>query len=135
MMKLSKKTEYGIIALRHISLLQDKSVATVREISLQHKIPKSLLAKILQQLAKEDMISSVQGSHGGYVLKQTLKDISLAQVVEALDGPIKLTDCGDQNCYCKRIDYCDLRHSLKPIQERLLNYFQDVKLDDFLKVA
>ena len=83
MFKLSKKTEYGILALQHMAAMDNDRVSTVKEIAETHNIPHSLLAKICQQLAKSEIIISVQGSRGGYALGRDATKISLAAVMEA----------------------------------------------------
>ncbi len=131
MFKLSKKTEYGILALRYISSLNGQEVATVREIAEKYKIPQSLLAKILQQLVRGEMIKSVQGSRGGYVMHKDSSRISLADVVEAIEGPIHLIGCGEKEDDCVRHDICDLKGTFAPVQEQIVEFFRSVTLDNF----
>lgn len=128
MFKLSKKTEYGILALQYMMLLDDNCVATVKEIAEQHNIPQSLLAKICQQLAKSKIIQSVQGSRGGYTLNKRPSDISLAAVLEAIEGPIRLVDCTLAHHSCERDDNCSLKNSLHPVQHQLSTFLQSVTL-------
>ena len=66
MLKLNKKTEYGLLALQYMLARENSDVATVKEIAEHHKISQSLLAKILQSLARQKIIKSVQGARGGY---------------------------------------------------------------------
>jgi len=134
MFKLSRKTEYGILALSYISSLNGQGVATVREIAEKFKIPQALLAKILQQLARGKMIQSVQGSRGGYVMLKDAAHITLADIVEALEGPIHLVDCGVGERDCNRINFCDLKNTFEPVQNQIVKYFRSIKLDDLLSI-
>ena len=134
MLKLSKKTEYGILAIRHISMLGTNRVATVKEVALENNIPQPLLAKILQQLVKERMIRSVQGSHGGYVMDRDVSEITLADVVGGKEGPIRLGECGAPGGGCGRNNFCDPKDSLEPVQAQLYDFFKKLKLIDVLNL-
>jgi Rrf2 family protein len=70
MFKLNRKTEYGLLALQYMARMENNEVATVKEITSQHRIPQSLLAKILQGLARKKIIQSVKGARGGYVMAE-----------------------------------------------------------------
>ncbi len=131
MFKLSKKTEYGILALQHMMTIDDDHVSTVKEISEQHHISQSLLAKICQQLAKSKIIQSVQGSRGGYTLNKLPRDISLSDVMEAIEGPLHLVDCTHAQHNCDRDDHCTLKVGLDPIQQQLATFLKGVTLVEF----
>ncbi len=134
MMKLSKKTEYGIMALRYVTSLPAGRMATVREIAEQYHIPQQLLAKILQELTKTGIIRSVQGAYGGYVLNLSAREVSLADIVQAIEGPIRLTECEDAEHNCDRYEICDLKSTFGPIQKQLVSYFKTVTLADLCAV-
>ena len=68
MVRLSKKVEYGLIAMRHIATRRGGDLVTAKEIAGTYKIPYELLAKVLQRLSKAGLILSVHGVHGGYSL-------------------------------------------------------------------
>lgn len=135
MFKLSKKIEYAILALQYIASLTDGRVATVKEIAEIKVIPQPLLAKILQQLAKKELIQSVQGSHGGYALSRSAKDITLAQMMEAIEGPINIIDCAVDHHLCERDESCTLKNSLNPLQQQLSSYLHSVTLADVAALA
>lgn len=130
MFKFNKKTEYGILALQHMLSLKQDQVATVKEIAENYKIPQSLLAKILQQLSRKKIIQSVQGAKGGYVLKTDADDLSLARVLEAIEGPIHITDCYAEVSCCDRMDDCTLRDGFHSVQKQIVNYLNTVRLAD-----
>ena len=131
MFKISKKTEYGIFALQYMMMIDENSVATVKEISEQHNIPQPLLAKICQQLAKSKIIQSVQGSRGGYTLNMDASEISLAAVMEAIEGPIHIVDCNHDHHSCDRNDTCTLKIGFNPVEQQLATYLQSVTLATF----
>src|SRR5437016_4353593 len=92
MFRLSKKSDYGLIALKHLAQHSDESVST-REIAAQYHIPAELLAKVLQKLVRKGLLVSHQGINGGYILAKDPASISIVDVVEALEGPICITPC------------------------------------------
>ena len=92
MFRLSKKSDYGLIALKHLAQHTDESVSA-REIAAHYHIPAELLAKVLQRLVRKGLLVSQQGINGGYVLAKDPAAISIVDVVEALEGPISITPC------------------------------------------
>ncbi len=131
MFKLSKKTEYGILALQHMMFMDDDHVSTVKEIAEQYNISQSLLAKICQQLAKSKIIQSVQGSRGGYALNKPPVDISLAAVLEAIEGPLHIVECTNDHHNCERDANCTLKIGLDPVQQQLATFLKGVTLAEF----
>ena len=131
MFRISKKTEYGILALQYIVEAQDR-VATVREIAEKHEISPALLAKILQQLARKKIIQSVQGPRGGYRLNHHAATITLKDIFEAIEGPIHLTECDSDEKRCSRHDICTLKESFDPIHRQLSGFFENISLADLV---
>ena len=101
MLKISKKADYALMALQYMATVQQGEmnafnihrVVNTKEIAEEHLIPLELLAKVLQTLAKHEMIESQNGPKGGYVLAREPRDISIAQVLEAIEGPLGIADC------------------------------------------
>src|SRR5690242_7049763 len=104
MFRLSKKADYGLIALKHLARHSDESISA-REIAREYKIPAELLAKILQRLARKGILTSQHGANGGYVLARDPSQISIVDVVEALDGPIGITPC-ELGTECEQLSVC-----------------------------
>src|SRR5574341_2445281 len=105
MLRLSRKAEYGIIALKHILSQPSGFTCSAREIAERYNIPVELMAKVLQKLAKDGLLQSAQGVHGGYVLTAPPTQISVADVVESLDGPIGIVECVNTGDECKCVQY------------------------------
>src|SRR5678815_2282090 len=118
MFQLSKKADYGLIALKHLAQHTDGSVSA-REIAVEYKIPAPLLAKVLQKLARKGLLVSQQGINGGYVLARDPASISIVDVLEALDGPISITPCerGDD---CQQLQVCSVRDPLLKIKAKVV---------------
>ena len=84
MFQLSKKADYGLIALKHLAQHSEESISA-REIAAHYHIPAELLAKVLQRLARKGLLVSQQGINGGYVLARDPASISIVDVLEALE--------------------------------------------------
>ncbi|MDZ7369641.1 MAG: Rrf2 family transcriptional regulator [candidate division KSB1 bacterium] len=130
MFKLSKKTEYALLALQHMAEQGEGYILTVKEIAEAKSVPQPLLAKILQQLAKEGLIDSLQGAYGGYILNRKPQEITLGEIVEAIEGPIRIVECIDEPQSCARDINCGVKKSFNPLQQAVSAYLQRVTLAD-----
>ena len=92
MLQLTKRTEYGLIALVHL-VDRDGEFVSVREICESYPIPRRLVAEVLKELVPAGLIESCRGATGGYALARSADEITLGQVVEVLEGPPALTSC------------------------------------------
>jgi len=131
MLKLSKKTEYALIALLDLGERNNLNVVTTKEMAEQYNIPYDILGKVLQVLSKKEIIRSVQGVKGGYMMMRPLKEISLQQVIEAVDGPISLTSCiSSGHLACQQHPNCTIRTPIVLIQNDLNDYFKGISLEN-----
>ena len=119
MLRLSKKTDYALIALAYVASLGNRP-ASAREIAERHDIPVELLAKVLQRLAQRGVLRSHQGIHGGYVLARSADTVTVAEVVEVIDGPLQLTVCGTTDERCEQFAKCNIRDPLHRIRDRII---------------
>ena len=126
MFRLSKKADYGLIALRHLARNADASIST-REIAEQYHIPAELLAKVLQKLARKGLLVSQQGTNGGYVLARDSAQISIVDVVEALEGPITFTPC-ERGEDCQQMSTCSVRDPLLKIKAKVVRVLGDTSI-------
>ncbi len=135
MLKLSKKVEYGLIALMHMDTVREGDLATARGMSEHYSIPAELLGKVLQALAKSELIASVQGAHGGYRLQRDLERMTLGEVVEAVDGRVQLAACQDDPACCEQYPSCNIKRPVVQIQRQLLDYLYSLPLSTFRRQA
>ena len=126
MLRLSKKADYGLIALKHLAQHTDESVSA-REIAKEYRIPAELLAKILQRLARKGLVVSQQGTHGGYVLARDASKISIVDVIEALDGPIGITPC-ERGSKCEQLEKCTVRDPLMAVRVKMVRILGDTSI-------
>lgn len=131
MLKFSKKVEYALIAIFEMAEQPDDYPVTAKSIAIRYHIPQELLGKVLQTLAKKDIISSIQGVKGGYTLGQTLDNIKILHIVEAIDGPLSLIACNNGNfCDCEQLLKCNIKTPMEMIQYELMRFFNDISLQE-----
>ena len=129
MLKLTRKVEYALIALRYMQGKSPELVSSTKEISTKYNIPLEILAKTLQHLAKENIIEPINGPRGGYRLKAHLDDINLVEFFERVEGPLGLSDCFyDLNCM--QIDHCNIRTPIQRINANMINMFRGMTVQD-----
>ena len=125
MLKITKKTEYALIALSHIAS-NDALVRSI-DISKKYSVPKELMAKTLQLMAKVGYIKAIKGPNGGYQSNINLDDISLKKFIESIEGPLGLIDCQISE-ECTQIDFCNIKKPIKRINDNLLNFLDNISL-------
>tara|TARA_Y100001949_G_scaffold76978_1_gene65173 strand:- start:238 stop:636 length:399 start_codon:yes stop_codon:yes gene_type:complete len=129
MLKLTRKTEYALIALRHLRVMGVDTIVSTKDIAARYNIPQSLLAKVLQELSRQDFIEPIQGPKGGYKLKAKLDMITMTQFFEIMEGPLGLMDCYfDSNC--ELLDSCNIRTPINQLNESMRTMFDNMTLSD-----
>jgi Rrf2 family protein len=129
MLKLTKKADYGLIALRHLAV-SPRGTSSAKEIADTYGIPLPLLAKVLQKLTKENLTQSVAGTNGGYRLSRDPSKISALEVIRAIDGPIILTNCFTEHGECDQSDRCTVREPLRRVHEAILELLNTMTVQD-----
>ena len=140
MLKFSKKAEYALLALQYMASVQSNEtlstrVVNTKEIAEVHNIPVELLAKVLQTLARHHIIDSHHnGPKGGYELGRDPKRITIAQVLQAIEGPLGITDCYHENAHtsCEQMDRCNIRTPMLKIQESIFQLLNGMSIEDML---
>jgi FeS assembly SUF system regulator len=129
MLKLTKKADYGLIALKHLAVKYDAS-ASAKEIADCYGIPLPLLSKILQKLAKGGFLRSEHGTNGGYRLSRNPQEITALEVIRTIDGPIFLTSCFTEHGFCSHSDRCNVREPLRKVHEGILRLLGEITISD-----
>jgi Rrf2 family protein len=119
MLRLSKKTDYALLAMRHLAANADRGAVSARELAETYDIPAELLAKVLQKLVKGKLLESQQGIRGGYALVRPAASMSVADVIQAVDGPLMVTACSDTDHSCDQYAKCNIRDPLWRIKDRI----------------
>jgi Rrf2 family protein len=118
MLRLSKKADYALMAMKHLA--QQAGSTSAREIAEQYDIPIELMAKVLQRLVRTGLLVSTQGTRGGYTLSRPSASISVADVIQAIDGPVTVTACSSEKSDCEQYGKCSIRDPLWQIRERIV---------------
>ena len=120
MLRLSKKADYALMAMKHLARKSSGGPSTsAREIAEQYDIPIELMAKVLQRLVRTGLLVSTQGTRGGYTLSRPSTAMSVADVIEAIDGPFTVTACSTEKNDCEQYGKCSIRDPLWQIRERI----------------
>ncbi len=133
MIRLNRTTEYGLIALRHMSRKQVESagVTSAREIADSYGLPFEITAKTLQRLKDTGLIRSAQGARGGYTLERPLGDVSLAEFLSLMEGPQSVVAC--QPTLGKPCEYhvkCEIKGVMDHLNARVFNFLAGIRLDE-----
>src|ERR1700684_351788 len=119
MLKLSKKADYALIAVRHLATHREIQSQSASDIAEAYGISAPLLAKVLQRLAKHGLVTARHGSSGGYQLARHPKDISALDVISAVDGPLMVTFCETSHGICEQRTTCTVRDPLRRVNESI----------------
>jgi len=138
MLKLTKKADYGLIALRHLAgpargQTAWARTASAKDIAAAYRIPLPLLSKVLQKMARAGLLLSEQGTNGGYRLARDPEQISALEVIRTIDGPIILTHCfteHDTPVECDQSDTCPVREPLRKVHEGILKLLSGITVAD-----
>jgi len=120
MLRLSKKADYALMAMKHLAVRGDRGSSSAREIAEQYDIPIELMAKVLQRLVRRGLLISHQGTHGGYQLARMPAQISVADVIQAIEGPVTVTACSTDEGQCEQFSKCNVRDPLFRVRDRIL---------------
>ncbi len=133
MLKLTKKADYGLIALRHLA--NGRHYASAKDIAAAYRIPLPLLSKILQKLARTGFLVSEQGTRGGYRLARDPREITALEVIRTIDGPVILTHCFTAHAVCDQSDVCPVREPLRKVHEGILKLLSGITISDISQDA
>jgi Rrf2 family protein len=128
-LRFTKRADYGLMAIHYIAAHGDGAVSAKR-IAEEFHIPQERLAKILQRLAKKKLITSQNGPKGGYVLTRVPQEITVGQVLRALEGPIRIVSCMVENDDCPQFARCNLRRPVQKIQASISLVLDTMTLEE-----
>ena len=129
MLKITRKVEYALIALRHMQLKQSEELTSTKEIATRYGVPQQLLAKTLQHMARDGIIEAVQGPAGGYRVATNLEQISMKDFFEKLEGPLGMMDCYFDS-ECIQIGACNIRVPIQRINDNMRNLFSQMSVQE-----
>jgi Rrf2 family cysteine metabolism transcriptional repressor len=132
-MKLSTKTRYGMRAMIDLALVHgSEDPITIKELAKRNRIPESFLEQLLGTLRKKGLVRSIRGPQGGYVLGKEPGDIVVADIINSLEGPIKLAECIDDMPLCGEFRNCPSRILWTRIKESIEGVTRTTTLKDLI---
>jgi len=135
MLRLSKKTDYALMAMKHLASDPRHRAASAREIAETYDIPVELMAKVLTRLVRSGLLTSHQGIHGGYELARPPAATSVAAVIEAIDGPLTMTACTPGDHRCDQFSKCTVRDPLHRIRGRIAAILAECSISEIAAAA
>jgi Rrf2 family protein len=134
-MEISRRTDYGIRVILDLASLSDDARASTQEIAERQSIPGPFLAKIISQLSLSGLVTTYRGAGGGVKLARPASDINLLQVIEALEGPIRLNRCVIEPSLCPRDEFCPVHDIWTKAQAELTDLLRITTFDDLVEDA
>ena len=133
-MKLSTKGRYGVKAMVDLAIHYGEEPSSIKSISERQNISEYYLEQLFSPLRKANLIKSIRGAQGGYILSKAPKDITVADVMKVLEGPIEISDCIDGNTEnsCGNIDCCATRLLWSRIKESIDTVMESTTLQDMV---
>ena len=128
MLKLTKKADYALMAMKHLAEHSDEGSRSAKDVADAYGIPPEALAKILQRLARAGLLHSQHGSNGGYTLARAANTISAFEVIQAIDGPLFITSCVTVRGECDQTDRCNIREPLRKVNDSIEAVLKRIKI-------
>jgi len=135
MLRLTKKADYGLMALKYLAEHPEVHSQSAKDISVAYGIPPQLLAKILQRLTKAGLLRSHAGINGGYSLSRDAVTITAFEVIHAIDGPLFITSCGPHagnGRSCDLLDSCTIKEPLSRVNESISELLRAIRIADLV---
>ena len=129
-MQITRSEEYGLRGLVFLAKQPPEKVTLVSEVSREQNIPETFLAKIFQRLSKAGLLRSVRGANGGFTLRKPAHEITMREIIEALEGPIALNRCLLRKGECEEEKICPLHTVWEEVQQRFLEILDRTTMED-----
>lgn len=131
MLKISKKVEYALMALKYMT--QKDELTTARELETQFGVPFDTIAKVLQVLNNKNILESIKGTKGGYTLKQDLAQLTYAQLVEIIEGKKSMMVClTSKGTICDKHNTCNIISPLDYLNRKATAFFSSLTIQEIL---
>jgi FeS assembly SUF system regulator len=133
MLRISKLTDYAILMM--VELTRDREVLSAHALAERIRVEVPTASKVLKLLAGGGLLESFRGASGGYRVTRSAADISVAEVIAAIEGPIAMTECSVEAGLCSQEDNCDLRGNWQRISLAVADALEQVSLDEMAAPA
>ena len=132
-MQITRQADYAVRAVLYLAHMEPSQRAATSQVAKEQHIPPSFLAKIISQLSIAGLLHTSRGARGGVTLARTPKDITLLEVIEAIDGPILLNECVGENSICTFDDDCPLKPVWCDAQTELIDRLKGTNFQQLLE--
>jgi len=135
MIKLNRKLEYALIALKHMSKKEATNAGTLtsaKEITLHYMVPFDVVSRVLQILNQHGIVKSTQGVQGGYHLLKNLDDVSLNDLIEMIEGPLQLVKCMGDDHECEIKSSCNIISPVQVLNHKIGDFYKTIKISDLV---
>lgn len=126
---IRRNTDYALRLIIHLAQRQPGTAVSARTLSKTELVPLPLTSKLLQKMNTAGIVGSSMGSAGGFYLEKKSKDISLADVVEVIQGPLKVNKCILDESVCPRLSFCTIRKELMKFQKEIDDFYHNITID------
>ena len=134
MIRLGKLTDYGLVLMTCMANNQDRSVRTARDLAVESRLPRPTVSKLLKELLQGGLLVSQLGIKGGYSLAKAPREISVAEIIAVLEGPIALTECStDVSGLCDLEPCCPIKNNQRIISQAVRGALGHVMLSDLIQ--
>lgn len=130
MLRLTKKADYGLMALKHLAEDPNGPAQSAKDIAEAYHIPTSLLAKILQTLTRAGVVISHAGLHGGYSLARPASEITAFEVIRSIEGPLFIASCTTVHGDCDLVGSCTVKEPLRKLNDTIRDLLNDLRISD-----
>ena len=135
MLRITKQTDYGIVLMTHFAADEVRGVHNARDLAAMTALPLPTVSKILKAMARADLLVSHRGVKGGYSLSRDPGDISVAAIIEALEGPIAITECLEHDSTCDIECSCPVRTNWERLNDAVRDSLDAIPLSEMMTVS
>jgi len=134
MIRLGKLTDYGLVLMTYMARNHDRSLHTARDLAVESRLALPTVSKLLKELVQGGLLVSHRGIKGGYNLARAPREISVADIIATLEGPIALTECStDVSGLCDLEPCCPLKNNQRIISQAVRGALDGVMLSDLIQ--
>lgn len=134
MVRLGKLTDYGLVLMTYIARNHELPLRTARDLAVESRLPLSTVSKLLKQLLQSGLLTSHRGTKGGYILARDPQEISVVEIIAALEGPMALTECStDVTGLCNLEPCCPIKTNQQIINQAVRGVLDKIALSDLVQ--